>query len=45
MLLVKKEFVVPVVTKVQLAEQEKQVHLVPLDLLVKRVPLENLVLQ
>jgi hypothetical protein len=44
-LLERKGFVVPVATKVQLAELEKQVHLDPLDLLVKRVPLENLVPQ
>ena len=41
-LLVKKDFVGLGVTKVQLAEQGKQVHLVPLALLVRRVPLESL---
>ena len=45
MLLGKKGSVVLVVTKVQWVELEKQVHPAPLDLLVKRVPLENLVLQ
>lgn len=44
-LLGKKGSEVLVVTKVQLVELEKQVHPAPLDLLVKRVPLENLVLQ
>jgi hypothetical protein len=43
-LLVKKGFVVLVVTKVQWVELEKQVHLAPLALLVRRVPLESLVL-
>lgn len=42
-LLVKKDSVGLGVTKVQLAEREKQVHMVPLALPARRVPLESLV--